>query len=163
LEALAGNFPWSELPTLGGVQAQQEFVVAELDAVQALGKWFTTEPVATWRSYLKYHYLVNHAAVLPKAFDDEVVDFYARTLNGQPKPRDRWKRAINSLEGSVGEVVGQVYVKQHFPPESKQQMLELVNNLHVAYAQRIRNLPWMSWVTPRSGVRWSAMRRCAIK
>ena len=118
----------------GDLQEQKEFVVAELDAVQALAAQFTSIPVDQWRSYLKYHYLVTHAAVLPPAFDDERFDFYGRTLNGQPQQRDRWKRAVQSLNSSVGEVVGQLYVKKHFPPDSKAQMLELVENLRRAYA-----------------------------
>lgn len=144
LQGLAPKFPWTEMLTAGGLQAQPQFVVAELDAVQSLAESFTTAPLDSWRSYLKYHYLVTHAPVLPHAFDDERFDFYGRTLNGQPQQRERWRRAINTLDGSLGEVVGQLYVKKYFPPDSKQKMLELVDNLRRAYAQRIRSLPWMS-------------------
>jgi putative endopeptidase len=144
LEALAPKFPWDDMLTAGGLQAQPEFVVGELDAVKALGEHFTTVPVDTWRSYLKYHYLATHASVLPQAFDDERFDFYGRTLNGQQQKRERWRRAVAAVDGSVGEVVGQVYVKKHFPPESKQKMLDLVNNLRAAYAKRIESLAWMS-------------------
>ena len=149
LEALAPKFPWNDMLTAGGLQAQPEFVVAELDAVKALGEQFTTVPVETWRSYLKYHFLETHAVVLPLAFDDERFDFYGRTLNGQPQKRERWRRAVAAVDGSVGEVVGQLYVKKHFPPASKQKMLDLVNNLRGAYAKRIESLPWMSAETKK--------------
>jgi predicted metalloendopeptidase len=149
LEALAPKFPWADMLTAGGLQAQPEFVVGELDAVQKLGEFFTGVPVDTWRSYLKYHYLVNHAVVLPQAFDDERFDFYGRTLNGQQQKRERWRRAVGALDGALGEVVGQLYVKKHFPPDSKQKMLDLVNNLRRAYAQRIESLPWMSAQTKK--------------
>lgn len=150
LDAMARKYPWKELLIGAGLQDQREFVVAELDAVESLAGFFTTVPVSTWRSYLKYHYLVNQAAVLPQPFDDERFDFFGRTLNGQPQKRERWKRAVNTLDGALGEVVGQLYVKQYFPPESKQQMLELVNNLRRAYAQRIDTLPWMSADTKKA-------------
>jgi predicted metalloendopeptidase len=152
LDTLASNYPWQDILAAGGLQDQKEFVVAELDAVQALGKFFTTVPVGVWQSYLKYHYLVGNASILPQAIDDENFDFYGRTLNGQQEKRVRWKRAVRALEGSVGEVVGQVYVKKYFPPESKQQMLDLVNNLRAAYADRIQQSPWMSDVTKKAAM-----------
>jgi predicted metalloendopeptidase len=152
LDALANNYPWQEILAAGGLQEQKEFVVAELDAIQALGKFFTTVPLDAWRSYLKYHYLASNASVLPKAIDDANFDFYGRTLNGQEEKRVRWKRAVRSLEGSVGEVVGQVYVKKYFPPESKQQMLDLVNNLRTAFTDRIQHSPWMSEVTKKAAM-----------
>lgn len=139
-----GKYPWTEILTAGGLNDQKEFVVAELDAVDALGKWFTSVPVSTWQSYLKYSYLVGHAPVLPKALDDERFAFYGRVLNGQPQQRERWKRAVQTINGALGEVVGQLYVKQYFPPESKQQMVDLVENLRRAYSQRIDSLPWMT-------------------
>jgi predicted metalloendopeptidase len=152
LDALASNYPWQEILAAGGLQDQKEFVVAELDAVEALGKFFTTIPVDVWRSYLKYHYLTGSASVLPQAIDDADFDFYGRTLNGQQEQRMRWKRAVRTLEGSVGEVVGQVYVKKYFPPESKRQMLDLVNNMRAAYMDRIQQSPWMSEVTKKAAM-----------
>jgi putative endopeptidase len=144
LEAMAPKYPWKELLTAAKFDGQQEFVVAELDAVEKLAQQFTQVPVAAWRDYLQYKYLVNMAGVLPRAFDDERFDFYSRTLNGQPQQRDRWKRAIDAIDGTLGEAVGQIYVRKHFPPESRAQMLELVENLRRAYGERIRNLDWMS-------------------
>jgi len=152
LRALASNYPWQELLSAGGLQDQTEFVVAELDAVQSLAAWFTSVPVDRWRTYLRYHYLVSHAGVLPKALDDERFDFYGRTLNGQPEQRERWKRAVAAIDGAIGEVVGQLYVKKHFPPEAKEKMVELVENLRKAYAQRIRSLTWMSEDTKKAAL-----------
>ena len=144
LQSLASNYPWQDLLAAGGLQDQAEFVVAELDAVRALAAWFTSVPVDRWRTYLRYHFLATHAGVLPKAIDDERFDFYGRTLNGQPEQRERWKRAVAAVDGAIGEAVGQLYVKKHFPPDAKRQMVDLVENLRKAYAQRIRGLAWMS-------------------
>lgn len=144
LDAIARDYPWKELLGAAGFDDQKEYIVAELSAVEALGKWFTTVPVEHWQSYLKYNYLVSHAAVLPQAIDDERFDFYNRTLNGQQEKRERWKRAVQTLDGAVGEVLGQLYVKKHFPPESKEKMVALVENLRRAYSARIDSLPWMT-------------------
>src|SRR5690606_12147576 len=101
-------------------------------------------PVGQWRDYLTYHYLRAHASVLPRALDEENFDFYGRTLSGQPQQRERWKRAVAAVNRALGAEVGKLYVAQHFPPESEAKMTELVDNLRRAYAQRIRNVPWMS-------------------
>lgn len=144
LKALSSAYPWDATFASAGLQNEREFVVAELDAIQALGDSFAKTPVEAWRSYMTYQYLVVAGGTLPKAIDEERFDFYNRTLNGQPQQRERWKRAVQSVNNSLGEAVGQLYVEKHFPPESKAQMLDLVENLRTAYAQRIRNLPWMS-------------------
>jgi putative endopeptidase len=144
LDALAPSFPWKEMLTAAKFDGQKEFVVAELDAVERLGKAFTAVPVSTWRDYLEYHYLVGVADVLPKAFDEENFGFYGRTLNGQQEQRERWKRAVEQIDGTLGEAVGKMYVARHFPPDSKAQMQQLVRNLQHAYEERIRKLEWMS-------------------
>ena len=144
LEKLAPEFPWQAQLTAAGIGDQKEFVVRELDAVQGLGKLFRQIPVARWRSYMTYHLFEGAANVLPKAFDDERFDFYGRTLNGQPQQRERWKRAMDALDGALGEATGKMYVTRYFPPESKAKMLALVENLRAAYAERVKHLAWMS-------------------
>jgi predicted metalloendopeptidase len=152
LQSLAPNYPWQDLLTGASLNEQGEFVVAEIDAVQSLAKSFTSVPVSTWRNYLTYSYVITHASVLPKAFDDERFDFYNRTLNGQQQQRERWRRAVRAINGSIGEEVGQLYVRKHFPPESKQQMLALVENLRQAYTRRIQALTWMSPQTKQAAM-----------
>jgi len=144
IRALAPRFPWDaafEAQGLGGVQ---EVVISELSAIGPLAELFMATPVNTWKSYLSYHLVRNNAAVLPRNVDDEVFNFYGKTLNGQPQQRERWKRAVQAVNGSLGEAVGQIYVQRHFAPEAKAQMLELVENLRTAYGQRIDASPWMS-------------------
>jgi putative endopeptidase len=152
LDQLAPGYPWQAQLAASGIAAQREFVVREIDAVQGLGKLFTETPVATWRTYLTYHFLANTADYLPKAFDDERFDFYGRTLNGQPQQRDRWKRAIATLDGAIGEELGQLYVARYFPPDSKAKMLSLVENLRAAYAERVKQLTWMSEPTKQAAL-----------
>jgi predicted metalloendopeptidase len=144
LSALVGGFPLREWLAAAGLGDRSEFVVREVDAVEALGRMFTAIPVTTWRSYLRYHLLNARADVLPSAMDDESFAFYGRTLNGQQQQRERSKRAIAALGGALGEAVGQLYVARHFPAESKREMTLLVENLRKAYGHRIRALSWMS-------------------
>jgi len=144
LEQLEPGFPWTQVLTAQGLQSQSEFVVRELDAVQGLARLFRHIPVERWRAYLEYQYLAGAADVLPAAFDAERFDFYGHTLNGQPRQRDRWKRAVAAVNLGLGEAIGQLYVQQYFPAAAKQKMLGLVENLRTAYATRIQQLAWMS-------------------
>jgi len=144
LDQLAPGFPWQPLLAAQSLDGQGEFVVRELDAVQALAKLFEQIPVERWRAYFEYQYLAANADVLPAAFDAERFDFYGHTLSGQPQQRERWKRAVAALNGGLGEVTGQLYVQKHFPPQAKQKVQALVENLRIAYAARIQQLPWMS-------------------
>jgi predicted metalloendopeptidase len=147
LPSFAPGFPWPELLAGAELGAQPRFIVHEPDALQALGALFAKVPAERWQAYLTYHYLVGNADVLPKAFDDEVFDFYGRSLHGQQEQQARWKRAVNAVDEGLGEAAGELYVQRYFPPESKQQMLELVENLRAAYRERIEHLAWMSPAT----------------
>ncbi len=140
----APGFPWQVYMDSAGTGTESEYIVGEVTAMPALAKLFAATPVATWKPYLAYHHLRAMAAVLPKAFDDEVFDFYGRTLNGQPQQRDRWKRAVAATNGSLGEAIGQIYVAQYFPPNSKAEMDKLVENLRQGYAARIQSVDWMT-------------------
>jgi putative endopeptidase len=144
VEQLTPGLPWTALLSESGLESQQQFVVRELDAVQALSLLFVKVPVERWRAYFRYHYLALSSEVLPRAFDEENFDFYGRTLNGQQQQKERWKRAVAALNRDLGEAVGELYVQRYFPPASRQKMIDLVENLRASYATRIAQLPWMS-------------------
>jgi len=149
LDQLTPGLPWDAWLGADGLAGQKEFVVRELDAVQALGSLLASVPVERWRSYLRYHYLALTADVLPKAFDDEAFEFYGRALRGQQQQLDRWKRAVRAIDRDLGEAVGELYVQRYFPPASKEKMLELVENLRASYADRIAKLTWMTPATKK--------------
>jgi putative endopeptidase len=121
-----------------------DVVVRELSAMAPLAQLFMATPVETWKDYLTFNLISGSADVLPREIDDANFDFYGRTLNGQPQQRERWKRAVDQVNNAMGEAVGQIYVQRHFPPAAKAQMLDLVENLRRAYAQRIDQSPWMT-------------------
>ncbi len=149
LDQLSPGFPWQPLLAAQGLEGQAEFVVRELDAVQALCALFKQIAVERWQAYFKYQYLAANADVLPAAFDAERFDFYGHILNGQPQQRERWKRAVAALNGGLGEVTGQLYVRKYFPPEAKEKVVALVENLRLAYSSRIQQLAWMSAETKK--------------
>jgi putative endopeptidase len=144
VRALEPRFPWDAFLEAAELGSVEHINVHELSAMGPLARTVIATPVDTWRSYLTYQYLVAQASVLPQAIDDESFAFYSRTLNGQQQQRERWRRGVTALNGALGKAVGQLYVQRHFPPEAKQQMLDLVETMRRAYGERIDALTWMS-------------------
>jgi putative endopeptidase len=144
IKALAPNFPWDAAFDAAGYGAAADADLREVSAIQNLARLYMRTPVSTWRPYLVFHLMRNNAHLLPREIDDANFDFYGKTLQGQPQQRERWKRAVDAVNGALGEAIGQIYVQRHFPPDAKAQMLELVENLRTAYGQRIDRLDWMS-------------------
>ncbi len=141
-EFMAG-FPVSEVLKASGLDDQKAFVVRETDALQNSAKLFADTPLDVLKDYLTAHLLIGNAAYLPKKVDEATFAFYGKTLRGQEKQRDRWKRAVSQIDSYMGEMVGKVYVDKHFPPASKAQMSELVENLRAVFKEGIDNLEWM--------------------
>jgi predicted metalloendopeptidase len=147
LRAIAPRFPWDARLEAAGLGGVEDVVVAELSAMRPLADLCMATPVSTWRAYIAFHLITDNAHLLPRPIDDANFEFFGRTLNGQQEQRERWKRAIVSINAVLGEAVGKLYVERHFPPEAKQQALDLVENMRRAYAERIRAVPWMSDAT----------------
>jgi putative endopeptidase len=144
LIAFAPDYPWTESLNAAGLGGANEFIVAELSAFPPLATLFKATPIDTWKAYLTYHFLRANASVLPAAIDEESFAFFGKSLNGQAEQRPRWKRSVDAVNGALGEAIGQVYVARHFSAQSKAEMLQLVENIRKAYAQRIDGLAWMS-------------------
>ena len=100
-------------------------------------------PMATWQAWLVAHFLSDHAAILPKDIDDATFAFYGKTLRGQEEQRPRWKRAIDTVEGQLGELLGKIYARKHYPPEQRAAMEQLVANLQTAMHANLADLAWM--------------------
>jgi putative endopeptidase len=144
LIAYAPGFAWQSFLDASEVGSRQQLILSELTAIRDLSGLFNRTSLPTLKAYLSFHYLSDHAPYLPKRFDDARFDFYGRTLRGQPQQRERWKRAVDEVNDSLGEQVGQLYVAQYFPAESKAKMQELVGNLRASLSERIDQLDWMT-------------------
>ena len=100
-----------------------------------------------WISWLKWNLISGSAAYLTDDIVQQNFSFYGTTLSGTPQIRERWKRGVSLVQGSLGEAIGKVYVGLYFPEAAKQAMLELVDYLIQAYEVSIKELPWMSDAT----------------
>jgi putative endopeptidase len=135
---------WKVLLTNLKVNGQDTVIVGMPKFFAEVSKQMKATPVETWKKYLKFHLVNDLASYLSSAFDTTHFDFYGRTMHGQQEQEPRWKRIMQVVDGSVGELLGQMYVDKNFKPEAKKRMLELVNNLQTTYAERIKKLDWMS-------------------
>lgn len=143
LQQAAPQFPWQVFFNALGLEAR-EFNVAQKSVIPKLAQIFAETPVATWRAYLKFHYLHSVAQYLTTELDEANFTFYGQVLHGQPQQLDRATRGGYVVSAQLGEAIGQIYVERHFPPEHKQMMVSLVENLRKAFAARLKKLPWMS-------------------
>ena len=105
------------------------------------------QPIEDWKQYLRFHTISDAASYLSKAFDDAHFNFYSKTLAGQQIQKARTERIASEVDRTLGESLGQLYVKKYFNADAKKRMLELVKNLQEVYAKRIKELDWMSDVT----------------
>ena len=104
------------------------------------------------KTYLRWHLVHSQAMILPTAFVDENFNFFGKTLTGAKELRARWKRCVASVDGDLGEALGQAYVERVFPPEAKERTLKMVNALEAALRQDITNLPWMTETTKKQAL-----------
>ena len=102
------------------------------------------ETLADWQLWAAWNILRSRAGVLSEEIGEANFEFYGKKLSGATEQRDRWKRGVGLAESLVGEDIGRSYVDKHFPPSSKEKMLELVEYLISAYRSRIQQLEWMS-------------------
>ena len=143
LPELMPNFNWDGFVAELGVQDIDSIVVFTTDYMKALDGIIVDTDLDTWKTYLTWTTLNNTASRLTRDLDQQNFEFYGKTLSGTEEQEEDWRRAVNTVNGTLGEVVGKVYVKQHFPPEAKERMLELVGNLVNAYEKSIKELDWM--------------------
>jgi endothelin-converting enzyme/putative endopeptidase len=152
LMKLAPQFNWAATLRSTGLAAAKKVDVSTPSAVAAAGKRIADVPLSTWKEYLAFHFISDHADALPRVFDQANFGFYGRTLHDVPEQRARWKRGMDMLDASLGEAVGQLYVAEHWPAETAQMAEELVNDVRAAYAEKIKNASWMDAATRKAAL-----------
>jgi putative endopeptidase len=143
LPTIMPKFAWTQYLDTAGISDIDGVVVTQLDHMKALDGIITSTPLPTWKTWLRWSVLNTYAGLLTSELDQQNFAFYGTTLTGTEEQLPMWRRGVNIVNGSLGEVVGKVYVAQHFPPEAKEKMLVLVNNLTRAYRKSIEELDWM--------------------
>jgi len=144
LSELSPEFDWEAYFTNLGVSNPGEINVSQPDFFKGVSVIMANNSVDDWKVYLTWNVLDNYANYLSSDFVNQNFEFFGKVLTGAQEIQPRWKRVLNNTSGRLGEAIGQLYVEKHFPPESKQRMLVLVENLRLSFADRIKGLDWMS-------------------
>lgn len=151
-KASTPNIDWATvLPTLGIAKADT-VLVGQPEFYVALNSMVKSYPVADWKTYLKYNLINGYAPYLNKAIVDENFHFFGTVMSGVAQQRPRWKRVVEQTNRSLGELIGQVYVKDYLPKGSKEKLLEIGNNINKVYADHIKKLDWMSEATKKKAL-----------
>lgn len=127
-----------------GIQAPAELNVEQVEPIQEVARLMNTLPLSKHVSYLEYNLLDAAASCLSDDFVAARFDFYGKVLSGRQVNQPRWKRAVNSVNSMLGELVGEMYVEKYFPAAAKERMVKLVKNLQTALGERIDAQEWMS-------------------
>jgi len=144
IQELAPAFKWNEYLTDLGAQIPDTIIVNEPEFLAGESKVINDYPLDNIKSYLKWNVIDRAAPYLNHELVQADFNFGGKVLRGTPENNPRWERVLGATNRALGEAVGKMYVEENFPPEAKSQALEMVNNLKLAFENRIKNLPWMS-------------------
>jgi len=144
LATLAPGFDWVGFLAGAQVSDVDTLVLMENTAIPAIAQVFADTPIGTLKAWQAFNVVDQASPYLSKAFVDARFDFRGKTLRGQPENRPRWNRGVALVDGQLGEVLAQEYVRLHFPASSKAQMEALVGNIRDAMTERLKTLDWMS-------------------
>lgn len=122
-------------------------IVGQPEFFDALEKELKDRPLIDWKTYLRWHVFHSSAGLLNSQIDAENFAFFGKTLSGQQEQEPRWKRGVRTVDGNLGEALGQIYVKKYFPPEARARMIELVQNIKVVFREHVEKLEWMTDAT----------------
>jgi endothelin-converting enzyme/putative endopeptidase len=152
LQTLAPAFDWPRMLARAGLEAMPTVVVQTPSAVAAAGQRLTDIPLSTWKAYLAFRFISDHAEFLPRAVDAARFAFYGHTVSDIATQSDRWKRGVRLLDADLGEAVGQIYIQRHWSPEAERQVGELIDDLRAAYGEKIAGAAWMDDETRRAAL-----------
>jgi endothelin-converting enzyme/putative endopeptidase len=144
------NLAWATYFEEQRIPPSTQVNVWQPDFFKAANGLLKSEPLATWKTYLRWQFLSAAAPTLPRKFVDQNFAFYGKTLSGTPEIQPRWKRCVTATDNALGMALGKIYVQEYFPPAAKKRADELVKNLLLALNEDIQTLDWMSDATKKA-------------
>lgn len=147
------NIAWDKILPIMNVAKADTVIVGQPEFYNALDKMVKTYSIDDWKTYLKWDLVNSYASYLGSDIEKQNFKFYSTVLGGVAKQKPRWKRVVEQTDGSLGELIGQVYVDEYLPKGSKEKLLEIGNNIREVYADHIKKLDWMSPVTKEKALK----------
>jgi len=146
------NLNWSLFIEGVGLHNVDSVIVGQPEFLKALNGYLKSFTLNDWKNYLRFHLLSGLSRYLDDKTYTESFSFYYTVLRGVKEPKPRWKRVVAQTDGSLGELIGQVYVDEYLPKGTKDKLLEIGNAIKVVYAERMKNLDWMSEATRKKAI-----------
>jgi putative endopeptidase len=147
---LTGSTPdidWKNFVNGVGLNYVDTVIVGQPEFFKSLDSYLRSYTIDEWKNYLKYHFIRSISGYLDDKTYLEFFSFYSSTLRGVKEPKPRWKRVVQQTNGSLGELIGQVYVDEYLPKGTKDKMVEIGNEIKAVYTERLKTLDWMSNAT----------------
>lgn len=140
----APGIDWKEYFDAAGLDRQKTVTAWQPAAIRDLSALVASQPLAVWKDWLRFHAINHSADLLPRAYSDASFEMFGKTLQGTQQQRERWKRAVGATNAALGDAVGQLYVKAHFPASSKARVEDMVKNILAAFSGSVDKLDWMT-------------------
>ncbi|WP_333657995.1 M13 family metallopeptidase [Flavobacterium sp.] len=150
--ATTPNIDWKEITTSIGLKNVDSLIVGQPEFYKALNQMVKSYSIENWKTYLEWQLLDGYAGYLNSAFEKQNFYFFSTVMSGVKEQKPRWKRIVEQTNGALGELIGQIYVKEYLPKGSKEKLLEIGNNIRDVYAERIKKLDWMSEETKKKAL-----------
>ena len=143
LQKISPAVDWKTILSKIGAGHQDSLIIGQPEFFKALSAAINKFTINQWKAYLKWHLIHSYADRLSSVFEIENFHFKGTVMSGVTEQRPRWKRVQDAIEDAMGELLGQVYVKKYYSPETKKRYETLVDNMIKAFAERIKKLDWM--------------------
>ena len=141
------DFDWNTYIQGVGLSNVDTVILGQPEFFTALNGYVKSFSLEDWKNYLKFHYLNSLSSYMDDKTYMEQFSFYGTALLGVKEPKPRWKRAVEETDGSLGDLIGQVYVTDYLPKGTKEKLMQIAKDIKAVYASRIKNLDWMSPAT----------------
>ena len=150
--ALTSNIDWKKVLPVLGIQKADSVIVGQPEFFKAFNATLKNYTIEEWKIYLKWSIVSAYAPYLTKDIEKQDFKFYYTILNGVSAQKPRWKRVVEQTDGSLGELIGQVYVSDYMPKGVKEKLLEIGNSIREVFASHIKKLDWMSEATKQKAL-----------
>lgn len=146
------NIDWKVVTSAMGLKNVDTVIVGQPEFYVSLNKMIKSYSLEDWKAYLEWDLVDSYASYLNKSIEKQNFYFFSTVMSGVKEQKPRWKRIVEQTDGALGELIGQIYVKEYLPKGSKEKLLEIGNNIRDVYAERIKNLDWMSEATKKKAL-----------
>jgi putative endopeptidase len=140
----APGMDWSSFFAAAGLARQDTVVAWQPAALKGLAALVASQPLETWKDYLRFHAVDAPADVLPRAFAEQALALHGAATTGQPEQSSRAQRALEATQAAMSDALGKMYADRYFPAEQKAKVQGIVNNVIAAFRRRVETARWMS-------------------